>query len=91
MHPRLPKKEIGLHHLDIRIAMAAVDCFSAADNTTLEVGSGSNFCTCPNDCVLHDGTCVDPAFRPDDRGSFDACRRIDQRAFRDGPGPIRLF
>src|SRR3954454_1519625 len=76
--------------LDIRVAVAAVNYFSAADNTTLELRSGSNFCTGPNDCVLHDGVCLDGAVGADNRKSFDPRFRVQQRVFRDQLRPTRL-
>src|SRR4051794_27738014 len=69
--------------LDIRVVMGALNCFSAADNTTLQLSSGSNICTGPNDCIADDRVRLDPAFRADDRESFDPRGRIYQSAFCD--------
>jgi len=47
MHPRSPKKKVGSHKLDVDVAMGAAGFFFGADNTTLKVTFGSNFCTGP--------------------------------------------
>src|SRR3954466_4563521 len=70
--------------------MDALNCFSAADNTTLQLGSGSNICTGPNDCVADDRARADTAFRAENREPFDARGGIDQSAFCDRVRPIRL-
>ena len=45
--PRLAKKKLGSHYLDVDVAMRASDGFSGADNTTNQLALGSNFCTGP--------------------------------------------
>src|SRR2546430_10240131 len=52
MHPRSPKKKVGSHKLDVDVAMGAAGFFLGADNTTLKVTFGSNFCTGPQNCVF---------------------------------------
>src|SRR5947209_10779743 len=71
--------------------MDAAGRFSGADNTTVKLTFGSNFCTRPQNCVFEDAFCTNPAVRPNHRTSANLCGRIDMRALRDRFGPVPRF
>jgi hypothetical protein len=65
MHSRLSKKQRGSHKSDVDVAMDAADLFSGADNTTMKLTFGSDFCARPQNCVFEDAFCTNPAMFSD--------------------------
>ena len=67
MHSRLSKKQRGSHglELDVDVAMDAAGPFLGADNTTLKLALGSNFCVRPQNCIFEDCVCADSTMLSD--------------------------
>src|SRR5439155_11842648 len=77
--------------LDVHVAMDAAGLFSGADNTTVKLTFGSNFCIRPQICVFKEALCTNTAVRSNHRTSANLCGRIDMRALRDRFGPVPRF
>src|SRR5437762_4758469 len=56
MHSRSSEKQRGSHggKSDVDVAMDAADLFLGADNTTMKLTFGSNFCVGPQNSVFED-------------------------------------
>ncbi len=65
MHSRLSKKQRGSHKSDVDVAMDAADLFSGADNTTMKLTFGSDFCLGPQNSVFEDCFRADAAMFSD--------------------------
>ena len=70
--------------------MAAAGFFFGADNTTLKVTFGSNFCSGPQNCVFEHRFRSNPAIAPDDRAATQLRARINNRRLVDRYSPIRI-
>jgi glycosyltransferase A (GT-A) superfamily protein (DUF2064 family) len=68
MHSRSPEKQRGSHcgKSDVDVAMDAADFSSGADNTTMKLTFGSNFCVRPQNSVFDDRFGADQAMFSDD-------------------------
>src|SRR5262249_34291520 len=93
MHSRLSKKQGGSHgmNLDVDVAMDSAGRFSGADNTTLKLTLGSNFCVRPQNCIFEDCVCADSTMLSDNRAAAQFCRRIDNCCFGYSLRPLGRF
>ena len=68
MYSRSPEKQCGSHggKSDVDVAMDAADFSSVADNTTMKLTFGSNFCAGPQNSVFEHCVGADPAMFSDD-------------------------
>ena len=60
MHPRSAEKQRSSHggKSDVDVAMGAADFSSGADNTTIKLTFGSNFCVGPQNSVFEECSCA---------------------------------
>src|SRR4051794_40974372 len=91
MLPRSSNKEVGSHKSDVDVAMDAADLFFGADNTSLHVALGSNFCIRPQDCIFQDRFRTDATILSHDCASAQLRTRIDNCRFGYALGPVTRF
>src|SRR6266850_7484432 len=70
--------------------MEAFHSFPGADNTSEQIASGSNLCSGPHNCVLHQRARPNLTFVAQDRVAANLGGRIDLRCSGNGEGPIRI-
>src|SRR6266545_7898212 len=70
--------------------MAAAGFFFGADNTTLKVTFGSNFCTRPQNCVFEHRFRSNAAIAPDDGAATQLRAWINNRCLVDRHSPVRI-
>src|SRR6266568_764424 len=71
--------------------MDAADLLVGADNTTLKVTFGSNFCARPQNCVLDDGVVAHAAIGADGKKSGELRARGHCGILCDTNRPLRLL
>src|SRR4029077_13297046 len=81
MHSRLSEKQRRSHglDLDVDVTMDAAGLFFGADNTTLKLALGSDFCVRPQNCVFEDCVCADSTMLSDNRAAAQFSAGIDNR------------
>src|SRR5207247_9071148 len=79
-----------LGFLDVDVAMDAAGFFFGADNTTLKVTFGSNFCSWPQNRVFQNRSRSNSTISPDGCAATQLRARVDNRRFVDGHSPVAV-
>src|SRR6266700_7395365 len=88
---RTSRSVLIIRCLDVDVAMEAAGLLLGADNTTLEVTFGSNFCARPQNCVFDDGVVAHAAIGADRKKSGQLRARSYDGTLCHTNRPLRLL